>query len=30
MIADFFTNLRNNTLQELQVKKSSIIASNWF
>ena len=28
MIADFFTNLRNETLQELQAKKSSMIASN--
>ena len=28
MIADFFANLRKNTLQELQVKKNSMIASN--
>ncbi len=28
MIADFFTNLRKDTLQELQVKKNSMIASN--
>jgi len=28
MIADFFTNIRKNTLDELQTKKSSMIASN--
>ncbi len=28
MIADFFTNLRKDALQELQIKKSSMIASN--
>jgi aspartate aminotransferase len=28
MIKDFFTNLRNNTLQESQTKKSSMITSN--
>ncbi len=28
MIADFFTNLRKDTLQELQTKKSTMIASN--